>query len=82
MAKRKEIQASISRLSNSEPNNPQVKNLFNIYRYYLNLLENMNTEHRKFISINEIKRREKKIGLLTEQLDLRDMYIRDAYKEI
>ena len=82
VAKRKEIQASISRLSNSEPNNPQVKNLFNIYRYYLNLLENMNTEHRKFISINEIKRREKKIGLLTEQLDLRDMYIRDAYKEI
>ena len=82
MAKRKEIQAMISKISNNEPNNPNVKNLFNIYKYYLNLLENMNTEHRKFISINEIKRREKKIGLLTEQLDLRDMYIRDAYKEI
>ena len=82
VSKRKEIQASISKLSNNEPNNPQVKNLFHIYRYYLNLLENMNTEHRKFISINEIKRREKKIGILTEQLDLRDMYIRDAYKEI
>jgi hypothetical protein len=38
----------------------------------------MNTEHRKFISMNEIKRKEKKIGILTEQLDLRDMYIKDA----
>ena len=82
VTKRKQIQAKISKLSNNEPNNPQVKNLFNIYKYYLNLLENMNTEHRKFISINEIRRKEKKIGLLTEQLDLRDMYIRDAYKEI
>ena len=82
VTKRKQIQAKISKLSNNEPNNPQVKNLFNIYKYYLNLLENMNTEHRKFISLNEIKRREKKIGILTEQLDLRDMYIRDAYKEI
>ena len=82
VAKRKQIQAMISKISNSEPNNPQVKNLFNIYKYYLNLLENMNTEHRKYISINEIKRKEKKIGILTEQLDLRDMYIRDAYKEI
>ena len=82
VVKRKQIQAQISKLSNSEPNNPNVKNLFNIYKYYLNLLENMNSEHRKFISINEIRRREKKIGLLTEQLDLRDMYIRDAYKEI
>ena len=42
----------------------------------------MNTEHRKLISINEIKRKEKKIKILTEQLDLRDLYIKDAYKEI
>ena len=82
ITKRKQIQATISKLSKNEPNNPQIKNLFNIYKYYLNLLENMNTEHRKFISINEIKRKEKKIGILTEQLDLRDMYIKDAYKEI
>ena len=82
ITKRKEIQAKISKLSKNEPNNPQVKNLYNIYKYYLNLLENMNTEHRKLISINEIKRKEKKIKILTEQLDLRDLYIKDAYKEI
>ena len=82
ITKRKQIQATITKLSKNEPNNPQIKNLFNIYKYYLNLLENMNTEHRKFISMNEIKRKEKKIGILTEQLDLRDMYIKDAYKEI
>ena len=82
ITKRKKIQATITKLSKNEPNNPQIKNLFNIYKYYLNLLENMNTEHRKFISMNEIKRKEKKIGILTEQLDLRDMYIKDAYKEI
>ena len=82
ITKRKQIQATITKLSKNEPNNPQVKNLFNIYKYYLNLLENMNTEHRKFISMNEIKRKEKKIGILTEQLDLRDMYIKDAFKEI
>ena len=82
ITKRKQIQATITKLSKNEPNNPQIKNLFNIYKYYLNLLENMSTEHRKFISMNEIKRKEKKIGILTEQLDLRDMYIKDAYKEI
>ena len=82
ITKRKQIQATITKLSKNEPNNPQIKNLFNIYKYYLNLLENMNTEHRKFISMNEIKRKEKKIGILTEQLDLRDMYIKDAFKEI
>ena len=82
ITKRKQIQATITKLSKNEPNNPQIKNLFNIYKYYLNLLENMNTEHRKFISMNEIRRKEKKIGILTEQLDLRDMYIKDAYKEI
>jgi len=80
--KRKQIQAMITKISKNDTNNPQVKNLYNIYKYYLNLLENMNTEHRKFISNNEIKRKEKKITILTEQLDLRDMYIKDAYKEI
>ena len=82
MKKRKQIQAKISNVTNNDGNNPQVKNLYNIYKYYLNLLENMNTEHRKFMTINEIKRKEKKINILTEQLDLRDMYIKDAYKEI
>ena len=80
--KRKQIQAKISKVTNTDGNNPQVKNLYNIYKYYLNLLENMNTEHRKFVTINDIKRKERKINILTEQLDLRDMYIKDAYKEI
>ena len=50
----------ITKISKNDTNNPRVKNLFNIYMYYLNLLENMNTEHRKFISNNKIKRKEKK----------------------
>ena len=82
MTKRKELQAIISKLAKNDPNNAQVKNLYNIYKYYLNLVDNINTEHRKTITINELKRKEKKINILTEQLDLRDLYIRNAYQEL
>ena len=80
--KRKEIQAKISNLAKADPNNAQVKNVYNIYKYYLNLLDNINTEHRKAVTTNELKRKERKINLLTEQLDLRDLYIRNAYQEL
>ena len=80
--KRKDLQALISKTSKADPNNAQVKNLFNIYKYYLNLLDNINTEHRKAITVNELKRKEKKIDILTEQLDLRDLYIKNAYQEL
>ena len=82
MTKRKELQAIISKLAKNDPNNAQVKNLYNIYKYYLNLVDNINTDHRKTITINELKRKEKKINILTEQLDLRDLYIRSAYQEL
>ena len=80
--KRKEIQAKISNLAKADPNNAQVKNVYNIYKYYLNLLDNIKTEHRKAVTVNELKRKERKINLLTEQLDLRDLYIRNAYQEL
>lgn len=80
--KRKEIQAKISNLAKADPNNAQVKNVYNIYKYYLNLLDSINSEHRKAVTVNELKRKEKKINLLTEQLDLRDLYIRNAYQEL
>lgn len=56
--------------------------MYNIYKYYLNLLDSINTEHRKAVTANELKRKERKINLLTEQLDLRDLYIRNAYQEL
>jgi len=80
--KRKEIQAKINNLAKADPNNAQVKNVYNIYKYYLNLLDSINTEHRKAVTANELKRKERKINLLTEQLDLRDLYIRNAYQEL
>ena len=80
--KRKELQAIISKLAKNDPNNAQVKNLYNIYKYYLNLVDNINIEHRKGLTLNELKRKEKKITILTEQLDLRDLYIRNAYQEL
>ena len=82
IAKRKEYQLIISKLTKTDPYNAQVKNLFNIYKYYLNLLDNITTEHRKVLNLNEIKRKDKKISLLNEQLDLRDLFIKNAYKEL
>ena len=80
--KRKEIQAKITNLAKDDPNNAQVRNVYNIYKYYLNLLDSISTEHRKAVTANELKRKERKINLLTEQLDLRDLYIRNAYQEL
>ena len=80
--KRKELQAIITKLSKTDPNNAQVKNLYNIYKYYLNLLDNINAEQRKLVTMNELKRKEKQITILTEQLDLRDLYIRNANQEL
>ena len=82
MAKRREFQLVISKLTKADPQNAQVKILYNIYKYYLNLLENITTEHRKVLNLNEIKRKDKKISLLNEQLDLRDLYIRNAYRQL
>ena len=83
ISKRKEFQDNINELkSNSSGNSSQIKNLFNIYKYYTNLIENMSNEHRQFINNNELKRKENKISLLTEQLNLRDIFIDNAKQEL
>ena len=82
MQKRKELQATISKLAKTDPNNAQVKNLYNIYNYYLNLVDNINTEQRKLLTNNELKRKDKQITILLEQLDLRDLYIINANQEL
>ena len=42
----------------------------------------MTNEHSKFKDINEIKRKQNKISLLTKQLDIRDLYINNANEEL
>ena len=42
----------------------------------------MANEHRKNKNINEIKRKENKISLLTEQLNLRDLFIQTAKNDL
>ena len=78
-SKRKEFQKIISNLANKEQNNPEFYKLYNVYKYNINLLDNMNIEHKKYINILESKRKDKKIEGLIEQLDLRDQFIRNAY---
>ena len=80
--KRKEFEKNINELKTNNPGNSQVKNLFNIYIYYTNLLDNISNEHRKYKNMNEIKRKENKISILTEQLDLRDLLINNANEEL
>ena len=80
--KRKEFNEKISECNSQNPGNAQIKNLLNIYQYYTNLLENISNEHRKYVNINELKRKENKISLLTEQLDLRDLFINNANQEL
>ena len=77
--KRKEFQKIISNLANKNPNNSEYYKLYNIYKYNINLLDNMTIEHKKYINIQESKRKDKKIEGLMEQLDLRDQFIRNAY---
>ena len=77
--KRKVFQKIISNLSKKGKNNPEYYILYNIYKYNINLLENMNIEHKKNINFSESKRKDKKIEGLMEQIDLRDQYIRNAY---
>ena len=82
LIKRKEFQETISELSVNNEGNAQIKNLLNIYKYYTNLIENMSNENKKYLNMNEIKRKQSKISLLTEQLDLRDLFINNANQEL
>ena len=80
--KRKEFQENMNELNRNDSNNPQIINLFNVYKYFTNLIENMSNEHRQYINFNELKRKENKISVLTQQLDLRDLFIDNAYQEL
>ena len=46
------------------------------------MVENISTEQRKVLSGNELKRKDKQITILLEQLDLRDLYIVNANQEL
>ena len=80
--KRREFKNTINELNINNSGNFLITNLFHIYKYYTNLIENMSNEHKKNININEIQRKENKISLLNEQLDLRDSFIDNAKKEL
>ena len=82
LKKRKDFQETISELSVGNAGNEQIKGLFSVFKYYTNLIENMTNEHSKFKDINEIKRKQNKISLLTKQLDIRDLYINNANEEL
>jgi hypothetical protein len=79
--KRKEFQKVISFLSNNTPNHPEYFKIYNNYKYNINLLENMNIEHKRYLNLQESKRKDRKIEGLMEQLDIRDKIIRKAYEQ-
>ena len=82
ITKRREFKKIINELNINNAGNFQIINLFHIYKYYTNLLENMSNEHKKNMNMNEMKRKENKISLLNEQLDLRDLFIDNAKQEL
>ena len=82
IAKRRQFKNIINELNINNTGKFQQINLLHIYKYYTNLIENMSNEHRKNINLNEMQRKEKKISLLNEQLDLRDLFIDNAKQEL
>ena len=78
--KRKDFQRAISFLS-KQNDSPNYHKIFNIYKYNINLLNKMTIEHKNYMNMQESKRRDKKIGNLMDQLDIRDKYIIGAYKQ-
>ena len=82
ISQRRQYKNAINELNINNSGNFQIINLFHIYKYYTSLLENMSNEHRKNVNLNEIQRKDNKISLLNEQLDLRDLFIDNAKKEL
>ena len=82
MEKRKEFEKKINEIIEKDIESLAIRNIINIYKYYIALLENMYSEHRNDINQNEIKRKDIKIQILTNQLDLRDNFIYNAGQEI
>ena len=82
MEKRKEFEKKINEIIEKDIESLAIRNIINIYKYYIARLENMYSEHRNNINQNEIKRRDIKIQILTNQLDLRDNFIYNAGQKI
>ena len=82
ITKRKEYQKLIAKMSRMSNGNYNARGLLNIYKYYIALLENMTSEHRKYVNFSEIRRKDKTIEQLSRQLDYRDKYIISAGQEI
>ena len=80
--KRKTLQKKISTLIEKDKESLPAKKLLSVFKYYITYLENLNTEHRKYINICELNRQDKKIKILTDQLQFRDDFILNAGKEI
>ena len=80
--KRINYQNKISLLIQKDKDSIQSKNLISIFKYYTSYLENINSEHRKFINACELKRQDQKIKVLKDQINLRDDYIITAGNEI
>ena len=75
MNKRKEFQKVISFLSNNTPNTPEFYKIYHNYKYNINLLDKMTIEHKRNIQNHELKRKDRKIEGLMEQMLLRDKFI-------
>ena len=80
--KRINYQNKISLLIQKDKDSIQSKNLISIFKYYTSYLENINSEHRKFINACQLKRQDQKIKVLKDQINLRDDYIINAGNEI
>lgn len=79
--KRKDFIEIINDL-NKNSGNSHTKDLLSVYKYYINYIDKMSSDNDNNKNVNEMKRKQNKISLLFEQLNLRDLYIEDAKKEL
>ena len=83
---RKKIQNLINKHMKEDNQNNYVtnngKNLMNIYKYYINYIQNLLHDKRNYIYKNELKKKNEEINILANQIKLRDNYILNAENEI
>ena len=81
---RRPIQTLISKLlkEDENTNSTRGKLLLSAYKYYVGIIDNMKSGNRVALSINECKKKDKEIEVLTYQLKLRDQYIISAEEKI
>ena len=83
---RKKIQKIINKHMKEDNQNNYVtnngKNLMNIYKYYVNYIENLLHDKRNYVYQNELKKKNEEINVLVNQIKLRDNYMLSAESEI